>query len=79
MAASRSVERSQDVRQGGLDVLAVEVDNSATSHLFIRPVASSGIMIAERGNDLGAAASANRAGAPTRPLTYHPNSARMCR
>jgi ABC-2 type transport system permease protein len=47
----------------GLDVFAVDMDNSATSRLFIQTVAASpGITIAERGNDLGAAASAIRAG-----------------
>ena len=47
----------------GLDVFAVDMDNSATSRLFIQTLAASpGITIAERGNDLGAAASAIRAG-----------------
>jgi len=40
----------------GLDVFAVDMDNSATSRLIIQTVAASpGITIAERGNDLGAA------------------------
>ena len=47
----------------GLNVTAVDMDNTATSQLFIQTVAASpGITIAERGNDLGAAASAIRAG-----------------
>ncbi len=47
----------------GLDVVAVDMDNTATSRLFIQTVAAApGITIAERGNDLGAAASAIRAG-----------------
>jgi len=47
----------------GLNVFAVDMDNSATSRLFIQTVAASpGITIAERGNDLGAAASAIRSG-----------------
>ncbi|HME25434.1 MAG TPA: ABC transporter permease [Acetobacteraceae bacterium] len=47
----------------GLDVIAVDMDNTATSRLFIQTVAAApGITVAERGNDLGAAASAIRAG-----------------
>ena len=47
----------------GLDVVAVDMDNSATSRLFIQTVAAApGITVAERANDLGAAASAIRAG-----------------
>jgi ABC-2 type transport system permease protein len=47
----------------GLDVVVVDIDNSATSRLFIQTVAAApGIAIAERANDLGAAASAIRAG-----------------
>jgi ABC-2 type transport system permease protein len=47
----------------GLAVVAVDMDNTATSRLFIETVvAAPGITIAERGNDLGAAASAIRAG-----------------
>src|SRR5690348_176360 len=47
----------------GLNVVVVDMDNSASSRLFIQTVAASpGITIAERANDLGAAASAIRAG-----------------
>ena len=47
----------------GLDVVAIDMDNSATSRLFIQTVAvAPRITIAERANDLGAAASAIRAG-----------------
>ena len=47
----------------GLDVVAVDMDNSAASRLFIQTIAAApGVTIAERGNDLGAAASAIRAG-----------------
>ena len=43
--------------------LSVDMDNSATSRLFIQTVAAApGITVAERANDLGAAASAIRAG-----------------
>jgi ABC-2 type transport system permease protein len=47
----------------GLDVAVVDMDNSVTSRLFVQTLAASpGISIAERPNDLGAAASAIRAG-----------------
>ncbi|MCW3477724.1 ABC transporter permease [Limobrevibacterium gyesilva] len=47
----------------GLDVVAVDMDNSATSRVFIQAIAAApGITVAERANDLGAAASAIRAG-----------------
>ncbi len=47
----------------GLDIVAVDMDNSATSRLFVQTVAAApGVTIAERANDLGAAASAIRAG-----------------
>jgi ABC-2 type transport system permease protein len=47
----------------GLDVTVVDMDNSATSRLFVQTLAASpGITVAERANDLGAAASAIRAG-----------------
>jgi ABC-2 type transport system permease protein len=47
----------------GLDVVAVDMDNTATSRLFIQTLAAApGITISERGNDLGSAASAIRAG-----------------
>jgi ABC-2 type transport system permease protein len=47
----------------GLDVVAVDMDNSPTSRQFIETLAASpGITIAERASDLGAAASAIRAG-----------------
>ena len=47
----------------GLNVVAVDMDNSATSRLFIQTVAAApGITVAERANDLAAAASAIRAG-----------------
>jgi ABC-2 type transport system permease protein len=47
----------------GLEVVAVDQDNTETSRLFIQTLAAApGITIAERGNDLGAAASAIRAG-----------------
>jgi ABC-2 type transport system permease protein len=47
----------------GLDVVAVDMDNTQTSRLFIQTIAAApGITIAERANDLGAAASAIRAG-----------------
>ena len=47
----------------GLDVVAVDMDNTPTSRLFIRTIAAApGITITERANDLGAAASAIRAG-----------------
>jgi ABC-2 type transport system permease protein len=47
----------------GLDVVVVDMDNSATSRLFIQTVAAApGITVAERANDLRAAASAVRAG-----------------
>lgn len=47
----------------GLDITVVDMDNSATSRLFIQTVAAApGIAITERANDLGAAASAIRAG-----------------
>ena len=47
----------------GLDVVAVDMDNTQTSRLFIQTIAAApGITISERANDLGAAASAIRAG-----------------
>ena len=47
----------------GLQVFAVDMDNTATSRLFIQTLgASPGITIAARGNDLGSAASAIRSG-----------------
>jgi ABC-2 type transport system permease protein len=47
----------------GLNVAVVDMDHSATSRLFIQTAAASpGITIAERAGDLGAAASAIRAG-----------------
>ena len=47
----------------GLNVVAVDMDNSATSRLFIQTVAAApGITVAERANDLASAASAIRAG-----------------
>ena len=47
----------------GLNVVVIDMDNTATSRLFIQTVAAApGITVAERGNDLGAAASAIRAG-----------------
>lgn len=47
----------------GLDVVVADMDNSATSRRFIETVAAApGISVAERTNDLGAAASAIRAG-----------------
>jgi ABC-2 type transport system permease protein len=47
----------------GLNVVVVDMDHSATSRLFIETTAASpGITIAERADDLGAAASAIRAG-----------------
>ncbi len=47
----------------GLDVVAVDMDNTTTSRLFIQTLAAApGVTVAERGNDLGAAASAIRAG-----------------
>src|SRR4051794_10391537 len=47
----------------GLNVVVADMDNSATSRLFIQTVAAApGITIAERANDLGTAASAIRAG-----------------
>jgi ABC-2 type transport system permease protein len=47
----------------GLDVAVVDMDNSATSRLFVQTLAASpGLTVAERANDLGAAASAIRAG-----------------
>jgi ABC-2 type transport system permease protein len=47
----------------GLDVVVADMDHSATSRLFIETVAAApGISVAERANDLGAAASAIRAG-----------------
>jgi ABC-2 type transport system permease protein len=47
----------------GLGVVVVDMDNSATSQQFVQTVAAApGIAIAERANDLGAAASAIRAG-----------------
>ena len=47
----------------GLNVIVVDMDNSATSRLFMQTAAAApGITIAERADDLGAAASAIRAG-----------------
>ncbi len=47
----------------GLDVAVVDMDNSATSRLFVQTLAADpGISVAVRANDLGAAASAIRAG-----------------
>ena len=47
----------------GLDVAVVDMDNSATSRLFIQTMAAApGITVAERADDLSAAASAVRAG-----------------
>jgi ABC-2 type transport system permease protein len=63
----------------GLNLVAVDMDNSAISRLFIQTVAASaGITIAERANDLGAAASAIRAGRAIQPSICHRNSARTC-
>jgi ABC-2 type transport system permease protein len=47
----------------GLSVVVTDMDKSTTSQLFIQTIAAApGIAIAERANDLGAAASAIRAG-----------------
>jgi ABC-2 type transport system permease protein len=47
----------------GLDVVVVDMDNSATSRLFVQTLAAApGISVATRADDLGAAASAIRAG-----------------
>ena len=47
----------------GLDVVVVDMDNSATSRLFVQSLAAApGISVATRADDLGAAASAIRAG-----------------
>ena len=47
----------------GLDVVVVDMDNSATSQLFVHTLAAApGISVASRADDLGAAASAIRAG-----------------
>ena len=47
----------------GLDVVVVDRDDSTTSRLFVETLAAApGIAIADRANDLGAAASAIRAG-----------------
>ena len=47
----------------GLDVVVVDMDNSATSQLFVQTLAAApGISVASRADDLGAAASAIRAG-----------------
>ena len=47
----------------GLDVVVVDMDSSTTSRHFVQTVAAApGIAVAERANDLGAAASAIRAG-----------------
>jgi ABC-2 type transport system permease protein len=47
----------------GLNVVVVDMDHSATSRLFVQTVAAApGITVAERANDVGAAASAIRAG-----------------
>ena len=47
----------------GLDIVVVDMDNSATSRLFVQTLAAApGISVATRADDLGAAASAIRAG-----------------
>ncbi|MEA2791003.1 MAG: type transport system permease protein [Acetobacteraceae bacterium] len=47
----------------GLDVVVVDMDNSATSQLFVQTLAAApGVSVAQRANDLGGAASAIRAG-----------------
>ena len=47
----------------GLNIVVVDRDNSTTSRLFVQTLAAApGIAIADRANDLGAAASAIRSG-----------------
>ena len=64
----------------GLDVVVVDMDNSATSRLFVQTVAAApGITIANARDDLGAAASAIRAGRRhRRDLSAAGVRARMC-
>ena len=58
----------------GLDVVVADMDNSVTSRLFIQTLAASpGITVAERSNDLGAAASAIRAGRAIAALYLPPD------
>jgi ABC-2 type transport system permease protein len=58
----------------GLDVVVADMDNSVTSRLFIQTLAASpGITVAERANDLGAAASAIRAGRAIAALYLPPD------
>src|SRR5690242_9279151 len=58
----------------GLDVVVADMDNSVTSRLFIQTIAAApGITVAERTNDLGAAASAIRAGRAIAALYLPPD------